>query len=152
DDVTVLDHRGAGTLKRVRLTVDTAALDDVALRITWDAEPKPAIDARLGALFGCDPVPAAFETLPMSVEIDGDRATLTLTLPMPFSKRARVVLSNGGASDRGVDARFDGTDGVPSGEWGYLRTVSNHRAAPDLGERYDLSTMGGHGKYVGIVL
>lgn len=152
EELTVLDHAGAGTLKRMKLTLDTAALDHVRLRITWDSRSKPAVDAPLDVLFACRPTPATFTTLPMSAEVNGARATLTLSLPMPFSQNARVVLSNEGAEAYDVEARFDGVEGVPSDKWGYLHAIYNHRAAPDLGERYEVVNVEGAGKYVGTVL
>ncbi|HEX3595726.1 MAG TPA: DUF2961 domain-containing protein [Polyangiaceae bacterium] len=152
EKVTVLDHRGAGTVKRLRFTLDVSALDDVTLQMIWDGQSKPAIDARLGSLFACDPTPGAFDTLPMSVALDGSGAMLTLTLPMPFAARAVVALTNDGIASHDVRTRVDGVDGVPTADWGYLRTVSNQRSSPDQGERYEAAAIDGRGKYVGTVM
>src|SRR5581483_11285520 len=47
---------------------------------------------------------------------------------------------------------IDGVEGVPAADWGYLRTVSNHRASPEPGERYQVASINARGKYVGTVM
>jgi hypothetical protein len=107
----------------------------------------------LAELFAARRAPASFETLPMSVQLDGARATLTLTLPMPFSSHAVIALKKkSGADPSVVHVRADGVATLPRDDWGYLRASPHRTENPGPGEHHDVIDLSGRGKYVGTVM
>lgn len=152
ETTVILDRAGPGTLRRFRVTLDLSALDNLDLQVTWDDQPQPVIDVSLAALFACDPAPAAFDTLPMSVQNDGSHAVLTLTLPMPFASHALFSLKNTAAGPYVVHSRMDGVSRIPAADWGYLHATPHERALPGPGEHYEVVGVAGRGKYVGTVM
>jgi hypothetical protein len=148
---SILDQKGPGTVHRLELTVDGSptALDDLALQIVWDDQATPAIDVPLAALFASNATVTSFDTLPMSVTVQGTQTILRLTLPMPFATHAVVALVNAGTASYTVHARLDGVAEAPASEWGYLHATRNETMTPPDGTHYTALDVTGRGKYVG---
>jgi hypothetical protein len=148
---SILDQKGPGTVHRLELTVDGSptALDDLALQIVWDDQATPAIDVPLAALFASNATVTSFDTLPMSVTVQGTQTILRLTLPMPFATHAVVALVNAGTASYTVHARLDGVAEAPASEWGYLHATRNETMTPADGTHYTALDVTGRGKYVG---
>jgi hypothetical protein len=125
----------------------------LALRLEWDDQSTPAIDLSLADLFGAHQTLTNFDTLPMTVQVDGANAGFTLALPMPFASRAAVVLTNHGTRSFQVSAEIVGSAMVPAGDWGYLHASWQEQADSFAsGGRYAVADLQGRGKYVGTMM
>ena len=94
DSAVLLDMAGPGVVRRIRLSLTSADphwLRRVALAMYWDDEPEPSVHVPLGDFFGNGFERTPYGALPMGVSGDAFYAYL----PMPFTRRARIVLENG---------------------------------------------------------
>jgi hypothetical protein len=94
DSAVLLDVQGAGVVQRLWLTVssrDPHYLRRIALRMYWDDEVDPSVQAPLGDFFGNGFDRRHYAALPMGVSSGG----FYCYLPMPFRRRARIVVDNG---------------------------------------------------------
>jgi len=94
--VADLEGRRAITAIRVRpflpdAPADMEILRSLALRITWDDDPEPAVWAPLGDFFGTAPGTNRYRSLPLGVTEDGWWYSYWY---MPFEKRGLVELVN----------------------------------------------------------
>ena len=92
------------TALRVRCDLKTreeqaAALREVALRITWDGDARPAVWSPLGDFFGTAPGVNLYRSLPLGMTKEGFYALWY----MPFAKEARIELVNDGATARRLE-------------------------------------------------
>lgn len=152
---TVWSRELAGTLQSVEIAVEPAdaeaILHETTLRLSWDGG-APAVNLPLAVLFAADQELGAFSTLPLSVQLDANVARLKLTLPMPFSKSARLELVHDTSATRTLQLRLKGADELPRGEWGRLHAAFSEHRDPQPGERFRVAALSGRGKYVGTVL
>ncbi len=94
ESVELANVAGPGTIRHIWLTTHAkqAILRGCVVRAYWDDQPHPSIEAPLGDFFGfahgCTP---AFQTCAHSV---GGALGMNIWLPMPFTRRARLVLAN----------------------------------------------------------
>ena len=150
---TVLDHEGSGTIELVTLELDTPSLETlrgITVRMTWDDQPEPAVDLPLSALFGCHLNLSSFDTLPLRVVAEGETVELAFFLPMPFSSRARIELSNEGAGDVDIVATVGIDPNLPATDWGYFHTHFHSEEAPIAADTlYPFFSETGQGKLVG---
>lgn len=147
---TIWERAEHGTIERLTFMVDERALSQVSLRMFWDDELEPAIDVSLAELFGGYQKPAEFQTWPMQVQRVAGSLQLSLALPMPFAKRARLALA--ATSGSAVQVKIEGRDAQPPEPWGHLYARRQTRTRPNLGERFDVAELNGPGKYVGTML
>lgn len=152
---TLVDRDGPATLQLLRFTIPSpspSALASLVLRATWDGAAKPAFELPLATLFGQQPELADFETLPMVVRTAGNYATMTLALPMPFTKHVHVELSNTGAATPTMVLHAEGTEGVVQNA-GWLHMDSATRHAPmQAGTRFPVANLSGKGRYIGAMV
>jgi len=155
-EVLVLDHKGSGTIRLFELVFDAVTADElrgVALQIGWDEEPSPAIDVPLATLFGADQAIASFDTLPMRVKREAERVTLSLYLPMPFSRRAVLRLKNTGTATLSPRVRVECSTRLPAGDWGHLHARYHRETAPLAPDaRFPVVSLKGRGRYVGTMM
>ena len=98
--VTVLDETGAGSVASVKLVIrgadaDPAVLSDLRVRMYWDGQETPAVDAPIGTLFGCEYgwTPCDNTQYMLGLEImPGQYLAGYNYFPMPFWERARMEL------------------------------------------------------------
>ena len=125
----------------------------VVVRMYWDGETTPSVEAPLGDFFGVGHgMDVAFESLPVTVVSDG-RAR-NCYWPMPFRKSARVTVTN------------EGTKAI-HGFYYYLDWQKHSSLDPDTayfhaqyrqefpckaGQNYLIADIRGQGHYVGTVL
>lgn len=110
--VTVATIEGGPALVRaLRFTVPRGRAVDFGkarLRVTWDDRAQPSIDAPValffgaGTLFNRDERDCFVRALPANVCQDARDVRLSMYLPMPFFRRARVELVGDGAAIAGV--------------------------------------------------
>jgi hypothetical protein len=101
----VLSLAGPRALTAIRVRIklkdrddQMAALRKLALRITWDGQPKPAVWCPLGDSFGTAPGVNLYKTLPTGMTEDGFYSYWY----MPLARSARIELTNDDQSDREV--------------------------------------------------
>ena len=89
------DVQGAGTIDRIWITIDDRspeALRGLKLEAFWDGSTKPAVSVPFGDFF----LHGAGEMVPMETALfaSPEGRSFVSYVPMPFRKRARLVLTN----------------------------------------------------------
>lgn len=89
---TIMDVDGPGVIRHMWFTFNAAHYRDIIIRIYWDNETEPSVEAPLGDFFCCGfRTPAKIMALPVNVNPTGGMNSF---FPMPFRKHARIVLEN----------------------------------------------------------
>ena len=101
---------GAGSIRHIWITIDSPSpfhLRELVLRMYWDGNPEPSVEVPIGDFFGTgfeyEDIPGghtgqryhSWQSLPLTVR---GRA-LSCYFEMPFSKGARITLTNDGKND-----------------------------------------------------
>jgi hypothetical protein len=97
ETLTLLDEAGPGEISHVWITIaseERLHLKKMVLRMYWDGESSPSVEAPVGDFFGLGLGEYfLYQSAPLSV--GGDKA-LNCFFPMPFQKHARITLTNEG--------------------------------------------------------
>lgn len=96
DTIQLCDILGRGTIRHIWMTTtpDAVNLRSLVVRAYWDGQSHPSVECPLGDFMGFAHGKAmAYESAVHSV---GERAGMNLWLPMPFTQRARITISNEG--------------------------------------------------------
>jgi hypothetical protein len=105
----LLDATGPGIITHIWITIASPEqnhLKKLVLRMYWDDEKTPSVEAPVGDFFGLGLGDYfQFESTPLAVASD---KALNSFFPMPFHKRARITVSNEGSAD--VDAFYFNVD------------------------------------------
>jgi hypothetical protein len=107
DSAVLLDVEGPGVIRHIWITVfsrDPHYLRRIALKMYWDDEAEPSVRAPLGDFFGNGFDKRHYVALPMGISSGG----FYVYLPMPFKRRARIVVENG--TGRTIDAFYYNID------------------------------------------
>jgi len=103
DSAVLLDTPGPGVVRRLWVTVasrDRQYLRRIALKMYWEGETDPSVAAPLGDFFG-----NGFTKRPYTALVMGEASGgFYCYLPMPFQRRARIVVENG--TGRPIDALY----------------------------------------------
>jgi hypothetical protein len=156
-ELTLADIEGPGVVRHIWITVPDRTdggpfvLRDLVLRMYWDDETVPSVEAPLGDFF-CNGfgTRALVTSEPIVVAPTGG---MNSYIPMPFRRRARIVLSSEHAAD--VDHVFfqvDYTvgDDVPEGTAYFHAQWRRSNATTRLGEDHViLDGVEGSGRYLG---
>jgi len=109
ETLTVLDQSGPGLITHVWITIasgDPQHLKALALRMYWDGESAPSVEAPIGDFFGLGLGDYfLYESIPLAV---GAEKALNCFFPMPFQKHARITVTNEGSQK--VDAFYFNID------------------------------------------
>lgn len=104
---TLAEIEGAGIVKHLWFTVSTADpmfRRNLVLRIHWDGQAHPSVEAPLGDFFGNGwGMKYNFVSLPLAVSPKEGNA-LVCYFPMPFGSGARITIEN--QSEHPVDALY----------------------------------------------
>src|SRR5262249_32851709 len=107
--LTVLDEPGPGVISHVWFTLaddETYHLKKLVLRMYWDSEETPSVEAPLGDFFGLGLGDYYnYESAPLSV---APTRALNSFFVMPFQKHARITMTNMGKQK--VDAFYFNID------------------------------------------
>lgn len=89
---TVMEVEGPGTIQHIWITVEAKRFRDLILRMYWDGQSTPSVEAPLGDFF-CNgwKTPHNVIALPINVNPTGG---LNCYFPMPFRKHARITIEN----------------------------------------------------------
>ena len=106
---TLLDEAGPGVITHVWITIASDEhyhLKKLVLRMYWDGESTPSVEAPVGDLFGLGLGDYfLYQSTPLAVGAD---KALNSFFPMPFGKHARITVTNEG--QRKVDAFYFNID------------------------------------------
>jgi len=95
--LTLLDERGPGEISHVWITIASSEqhhLKKMVLRMYWDGELKPSVEAPVGDFFGLGLGDYfMYQSIPLAVGAD---KALNCFFPMPFQRHARITLTNEG--------------------------------------------------------
>jgi hypothetical protein len=109
ETLNVLDANGPGLITHVWFTIaseDPHHLKALVLRMYWDGETTPSVEAPIGDFFGLGLGDYhAYQSIPLSV---GSDKALNSFFPMPFQRHARITVTNEGAQR--VDAFYFNVD------------------------------------------
>lgn len=107
--LTLLDDSGPGIITHIWVTLTDDNPDNLkalVLRMYWDGEPTPSVEAPLGDFFGLGLGEYfLYQSIPLAV---GPERALNCFFPMPFGQSARITLAN--ESDHQVHAVFFNID------------------------------------------
>ena len=96
--LTLLDEAGPGLITHVWVTIasdDPNHLKALVLRMFWDSESWPSVEAPIGDFFGLGLGDYhLYQSIPLQV---GSDKALNCFFPMPFQKHARITVTNEGA-------------------------------------------------------
>jgi hypothetical protein len=99
ETLSLLDQDGPGLITHLWVTIasdDPHHLKALVLRMYWEGESAPSVEAPIGDFFGLGLGDYhLYQSIPLQV---GSDKALNCFFPMPFQKHARVTVSNEGAS------------------------------------------------------
>ncbi|MPY90798.1 MAG: DUF2961 domain-containing protein [Luteitalea sp.] len=106
---TLGELTGPGIITHIWFTIATPEhyhLKKIVLRMYWDDDPLPAVEAPIGDFFGLGLGEYfLYESGPLSV---GSQKALNSYFPMPFRKSARITITNEGS--QAIDAFYFNVD------------------------------------------
>ena len=95
--IVVLDENGPGEVSHIWFTIadnEKYHLKKIVLRMYWDDESTPSVEAPIGDFFGLGTGDYfLYESIPLAVGAD---KALNCFFPMPFAKHARITVTNEG--------------------------------------------------------
>jgi len=172
---TLFEVKGAGVISHIWITIapppPALSRHDLILRMYWDGETSPSVEAPIGDFFGQgwdESYP--FAALPLAAGPREGRAMVSY-FPMPFATSARIEVEND--AEKKIDAFYYYVDYVElealPADYGRFHAFYNHaltEAAPEgenewsvlgpqgkntTGERnYLIADVEGKGHYVGV--
>ena len=163
--ITVLNVNGPGEISHIWFTMadsESYALKRVVLRMYWDNDQYPSVDAPIGDFFGLGL--GYYYPWHSAVLSVGNKRALNSFFPMPFEHHARIIITNEGK--RPIRALYWNIDyrtyrhPLPKGTL-YFHAEFN-QAQPNKGvnatknltgkNNYVWMTATGHGQYVGVTM
>jgi len=100
---TIAELAGPGIIKHIWITIATGEayhLKKIVLRMYWDGETLPGVEAPVGDFFGLGLGKYfLYESGPLSV---GSQKALNCYFPMPFRQSARITVTNEGKQNIGA--------------------------------------------------
>jgi Protein of unknown function (DUF2961) len=165
DTITVLDENGPGQVSHVWFTIadkEDKHLKRIVLRMYWDGEDSPSVEAPIGDFFGLGTGDyKLYQSMPLAVGAD---KALNCFFPMPFRKHARITVTNEGHER--IDALYWNIDwrkmsSIPS-DTAYFhaqyRQATPNTAVPDAKTNLDGKSnyiwmeATGRGHFVGVTM
>ncbi|MFB3922279.1 MAG: glycoside hydrolase family 172 protein [Terriglobia bacterium] len=98
ETLTLFDEPGPGSVTHIWITINSPEryhLKKLVLRMYWDGEDTPSVEAPIGDFFGLGNGDYfMYQSLPLAV---GSTKALNSFFPMPFARRGKITVSNEGA-------------------------------------------------------
>lgn len=94
--VQLCDIEGPGTIRHIWMTTNKAPtnLRSLVIRAWWDDQDHPSIECPIGDFMGF--AHGKVQAYDSAVHSLGENAGMNIWLPMPFTRRARITLTNEG--------------------------------------------------------
>ncbi len=147
--------QGPGVITHIWMTSHAGRVDELnalSLRVYWDGDKEPAIEAPLAEFFSVGQgTPAPVESVPVQVSPTG---ALSSFWRMPFSKSARIVVSNDNPNrTTGLYWQVDWVEleSLPDDSPRFYARYRQEFPAV-LGRDYVVADLQGRGAYVGTVM
>ncbi|HEY0866746.1 MAG TPA: glycoside hydrolase family 172 protein [Fimbriimonas sp.] len=149
------DLEGPGTIKRIWMTVlpsEPGYPSLMTIRIYWDGEKNPSVEAPIGDFFGVGHgMDSGFDSLPVR-SVAGGRSR-SCVWPMPFRKSARVEVANEGSEATwGFYYMVDWEKGPVARDAAYFHASYRQTFPTRPGADHLVADVSGRGHYVGTVL
>ena len=153
--LTVAELNGPGIITHIWNTIahDAPGYSRLmTLRIYWDGEEHPSVEAPIGDFFGIGHgIDKSFVSLPIKVSSDGRGRNCYW--PMPFRKSAKITVSN--ESDKPCGAFYFYVDwqkykSLPK-DTAYFHAMYRQEFPCVMGRNYLLADIAGRGHYVGTI-
>ena len=149
---TIMDVVGPGVIQHIWITVDPKRYRDLILRIYWDGEAAPSVEAPVGDFF-CNgwKTQTVILALPINVNPAGG---FNCYFPMPFRKHARITIENRSPEDvQGFFYAINFTETEIDPEDAYFHAQFRRTNPLIYMEDYTiLDGVSGRGQYVGTYL
>lgn len=152
--LVLADMQGAGTLRRMWLTIDDrspAMRRALRLDIYWDGAATPAVSAPLGDFFAMGIGPMVAMDSAMIASAEG--RSFVSYIPMPFRRSARVVITNTGTTPlRNIfyDIDFTKEEAQPADAL-YFHAWWHRDPHTALGQPFEiLPRVSGRGRFLGM--
>jgi len=155
ETIVIADLRGPGVITHIWNTVaseEPSYSRLLVLRMYWDDEEQPSVEAPLGDFFGVGHgLDLPVNSVPVRVGSQGRARNCYWR--MPFRKAARITVTNEGKLPAGVYAHVDWVQlpSLPKGAL-FFHAMYRQEHPTVMGERYLLADIAGRGHYVGTVL
>ncbi|GEM_PF-539522 len=163
ENALLTEIEGPGVIRRVWFTAQCSIpqiYSLLVLRIYWDDEPTPSVEVPLGEFFGIGFgketlfVPLMSEAYPILPPVGDYRAALNGYWPMPFGKKAKIMIEN--TSKRPVNMFFtqihyDRVDSLPPDSL-YFHSQWRRENPVKKGVPYTILEAQGRGLYAGTVM
>ena len=94
---TLMDHEGPGVIRHIWFTFRHTFYRSVILRIYWDGQDHPSVEAPLGD-FGCNAWNERQDVLGAPVNVN-PHGGMNVYFPMPFRRHARITVENDGVNE-----------------------------------------------------
>jgi len=109
--VTLCDIAGPGTIRHIWLTTRGVPVNlrSLVLRAYWDGQEHPSIECPVGDFFGF--AHGKVMAYSSAVHAVGAKAGMSIYLPMPFVRRARIMFTNEGPKAQPLYYQIDYTLG-----------------------------------------
>jgi hypothetical protein len=97
ETATLMDHDGPGIIRHMWFTFDKKFYRDVILRIYWDGQDAPSVQAPLGD-FLCNAWNRRQNILALPINVNPSGG-MNIYFPMPFRSHARITVENNSPDD-----------------------------------------------------
>lgn len=152
EKLVLMDVKGSGIIHRMWLSGTIPRSEEqrrlVRIDIYWDGESKPAVSAPIGDFFG--------NGLGLSVPFENalfsnpEARSYNFTIPMPYRKAAKIVLTNESPSHALVWYDINFTEEKVAPDAMYFHAYWNRTFKTNLGKDYViLPEVKGKGRYIG---
>ncbi len=146
---TIMDVSGPGTIQHIWITVDNKMFRDLIMRIYWDNEEVPSVEAPIGDFF-CNGFNTRTNILSLPINVNPNGG-LNCFFPMPFRKHAKITIENRNPKD--LEAFFYTINYIEteiSNDEAYFHAQFRRSNPLPYGEDYTIvDTIKGKGHYVG---
>ena len=153
---TVADLSGPGLIRRLNLRMDGASdaeLEALRLKVYYDGQAAPAIDASVGRFFGAGSGRATYRSLPIGTDSPHAGEGFYCYWPMPFAESVLVQLCNTGGAEIAVDsATVEYEPKEIDRDMCYLHAVENASIKQEGQIYHNVLSTTGRGHYVGELL
>ncbi|TWT86673.1 hypothetical protein Mal64_35020 [Pseudobythopirellula maris] len=156
ETLVIADLEGPGRIQHIWNTLATeeqGASRLLVVRMYWDGEQEPSVEAPLGDFFVIGHgVNRPMESLPVMVSSEG--RSRNCYWPMPFRKSAKVTITNEGKLPVGAFYYYVDWQKLPSlpEETPYFHAQYRQEYPTTEGQDYLIADIEGRGHYVGTVL
>jgi Protein of unknown function (DUF2961) len=99
-ELVLFNEVGPGEIRHVWITMaspEAYHLKKIVLRMYWDGETEPSVEAPIGDFFGLGL--GTYTTFNSSLIVVAPEKALNAYFPMPFRRAGRIVVSNEGSQD-----------------------------------------------------